>query len=344
LKCGRRWRRFLFAFLATIAAAWMLYKATTIRALRGRATVATGCESDASTVAEMGRFRPGAAAIRCQPWDVGTGVAGYAWHAMSPRAAVVIEHGWGDYAQRYVNQFGQLIPRLLARGVTVYAIDMWGNGRSPGARGATDLESAVDDHLAARRRLRDQPLPVFLLGHSVGGLVTATSTLRDPSGVRGMILIAPALKWDLGGAMRAVARTAGFLLPTFQVPAPPADPSAQSRDPRLHERLVRDPFMVMGPVTWATVGSGAAISHANWTQYRKVTVPILILNGTDDLVTSPAGAREFFEVVRSEDKTLRILDGGRHSLLDDPPSNAEALQTILEWLERRLPRSDAATR
>jgi alpha-beta hydrolase superfamily lysophospholipase len=331
----------VLAGLAALVLVWLAYKTTAMRPMSGRLTGDTGCESDPNTVAEISRFAPGAASIRCEPWDVGTGVTGYVWRAPNPRAVLLVEHGWGDYAQRYVKQFSELIPRLLECGISVYAIDMWGNGRSPGPRGATDIGNAVEDHLAARRKLRQQPLPVFVLGHSVGGLVTATSILRDQSGVRGMILLAPALKWGVSGFMRFVARMGGFLLPTLPVPMPPSDPTDQSRDMQFNARRARDPLMHLDNVSWVTAASGATISHANWEQYRHVAVPVLAVSGTADKVTDPSGIREFIEVVRSHDKTLSLVDGGRHSLLDDPPSNAEALQIVLGWLDRRLPGNDA---
>lgn len=343
MKPGRRWRRFVLAGLGALVLVWLAYRVTTMRRMSGRVTVDTGCESDRNTVAEMSQFIAGAATIRCQPWDVGTGVTGYAWPAPTPRAVLLVEHGWGDYAQRYVKQSSQLIPHLLERGISVYAIDMWGNGRSPGQRGATDIGNAVEDHLAARRKLREQPLPVFLLGHSVGGLVTATSTLRDQSGVQGMILIAPTLKWGVSGFMGFVARLGGFLLPTFPVPVPPGDPTDQSRDMQFNERLAEDTLYYGGKISWVTAASGATTSRSNWNQYQQVTVPVLALNGTADKVTPPSSSREFIEAVRSQDKTLSLVDGGRHALLDDPPSNAEALQIILAWLDRRLPKSDAVT-
>jgi alpha-beta hydrolase superfamily lysophospholipase len=90
-----------------------------------------------------------------------------------------------------------------------------------------------------------------------------------------------------------------------------------------------------------TAGTGATTSHANWKQYQHLTVPVLLVNGTGDKVTNPRGARAFIEAVRSEDKTLSLVDGGRHALLDDPPSNVEALHIIVNWLERRLPKNDA---
>lgn len=325
------------AFVALMVV-WIAYRATAMRRLGDRLTVETGCESDQSTVAEIGHFTPGAAAIRCQPWDIGTGVTGYVWTAPDARAVLLLGHGWGDYAQRYVTQSSQLIPHLLARGITVYAFDMWGSGRSPGTRGATDIDDAVEDHLSARRKLREQPLPAFALGHSVGGLVTATSVLRDQRDVRGMILIAPTLTWGVSGFMHLVARAGGVLLPTFPVPAPPADPADQSRDLQFTERLAGDPLYHRGSVSWVTAATGITRSQANWQQYQQLTVPVLLVNGTADTVTDPSGAREFVEMVRSQDKTLSLVDGGRHALLDDAPGGAEALRVILDWVDRRLPK------
>lgn len=337
----RRRQRFMLAGLGVLVVVWVAYKATTMRRVSGRLTADTGCESDPNSVAETSQLRSGATAIRCQPWDIGTGVTAYVWHAPSARAAVLVEHGWGDYSQRYVRQFSQLIPHLLEHGISVYAIDMWGNGRSPGERGATDIHRAVGDHLAARQKLREQSLPVFVLGHSVGGLVTATSVLRDQTDVRGMILIAPALRWNVNGAMRVVARLTGFLLPTFAVPAPPADPSVQSRDSELHARLATDSLMHLGSISWVTAGSGATVSRANWSEYHRLTVPVLVVHGDADEVAQPSASQAFIEAVRSRDKTLSLVADGRHSLLDDPPSSVEALQVILDWIDRRVPKSAA---
>ena len=339
MKAGRKWSRFVLGSLTTLIVVWIAYTASTRRGKTARSMTDTGCELDSTMVADMSELTPGASAIRCQPWDVGTGVTGYVWHAPNAKAVVLLEHGWGDYSQRYVKQFSQLIPHLLAHGISVFAIDMWGNGRSHGARGATDIGGAVEDHLAARRKLREQQLPVLLLGHSVGGLVTATSALRDQTGIHGMILVAPALQWRVSASMRVVAKVFAFLLPTFSVPMPTPDPLIQSRDPHLHERLVMDPLMHMQNVSWLTVASGATTSHANWTRYTDIVVPTLVVNGTADKVTDASGGRAFIDSVRSQDKTLSLVEGGRHSLLDDPPASTEALQVILSWIDLRLPRS-----
>jgi alpha-beta hydrolase superfamily lysophospholipase len=307
----------------------------TTRLMSGRG-VETGCDSDSTTVAEIVGPQ-GSVAIRCEPWDIGTGVAGYVWRAPNARAVVLLQHGWGDYSQRYAKQSSELIPRLLERGVSVFAIDLWGNGRSPGTRGATDIDDAVTDHLAARAKLREQALPVFVVGHSVGGLVTATSVLRDQRDVRGMILIAPALKWNVNGLLRFVAQTGAFIVPTFSMPVPPGSPADQSRDVAFNQRLTKDPLYHHGPISWVTAGSGAATAHDNWRRYREITAPTLVVTGSGDNVAAPAAATAFVDVVRSPDKALALIEGGRHSLLDDPPSSGEALQAILLWLDRRVP-------
>jgi acylglycerol lipase len=313
--------------------AWIAYRVANVRSPTGRIAVDTGCRSDPSTVADMSRLAPGAAPIRCEPWDVGTGVTGYVWHAPNARAALLLTTGWGDYAQRYVNQGSRLIPHLLHRGVSVYAFDMWGSGRSPGTRGATAIDQAVVDHLAARRALRDGPLPVFVLGHSVGGLVTATSALRDQTRLGGMILLAPTLDWGVSGGMGLVARVGGFVAPTLRVPGPDGGRTL-TRDPDAQRRMDDDPLMDHGQISWVTAASGVALSRENWARYGELRVPVLVVHGDADRTPDPSGSRRFVARVASPDRTLRAIPGGLHGVLDDT-AGAEVVRVILAWLDRR---------
>lgn len=335
------WLGTIFA-CAVVAAAGVI-TSNAVRADRAPGQpIDPGCDSDSRTMANVGIVLPGAPAIRCRAWDVGTGVSGYVWHAPSPRAAVLIAHGWGDYSQRYVSQFSSLIPHLLAHGLSVYAFDMWGNGRSPGIRGATDIRAAVGDHVAARRALQNLPVPVFVLGHSVGGLVTASSVLNHPPDVDGMILIAPALRWEVSAGMRNMARLVSLFVPSRPVPVPAPDPTLQSRDSTFLSRLKGDSLYHHGAIPWITAATGATIAHRNWNRYAELSVPLLVVNGGDDQVTTPDAARAFIDLAGSADKALSLVRGGRHMLLDDPPSSTEALDAILAWIERRLSGSEGA--
>ena len=300
-------------------------------------TVDTGCEPDATTVADMSRFSPDAAAIRCEPWDIGTGVTGYVWRAPNPKAALLLQHGYGHYAQQYVRESAQLIPHLLDMGVSVYAFDMWGNGRSPGKRGATDVRQTVADHLAARRKLAEQlearSLPVFLLGHSVGGLVTATSVLCDQRDLRGVVLVSPMVA-DANPVVRTLTRLGASLIPARNVPGPPGKIELLTAVPEARAQLDRD-SLYFRRVTWITAATGASIAHANWERYSQLRVPLLVVHGDAD-ATDPGGRRRLIETVASMDKTFHLVPDGLHALLDD--TRREAVRAfILDWIRARVP-------
>ncbi|HEX7318055.1 MAG TPA: alpha/beta fold hydrolase [Pyrinomonadaceae bacterium] len=274
----------------------------------------------------------------CQPWDIGTGVTGYVWHALNPRAVLLLQHGYGEYARRFVTQYNRLIPHLLNAGVSVYAFDMWGSGHSPGRRGLTDVGRAVEDHRAARRKLSEQPLPLFLLGHSLGGLVTATSVMRDQGGVRGVVLTSAALQFDASRGLLAFARAAAFFAPTVRAPHKAAGIEFLYHGAERDELLAGDPLFYRGRVPMLVAATGGNIAHDNWNLYPAWKVPVLLMHGTADTWTDPRGSQRLFDAVASEDKTIHLVEGGYHELLNDTERD-ETLNVLLSWLERHLPRT-----
>ena len=123
---------------------------------------------------------------------LGSGAVMHSWSVAAPRGVVVLQHGFAEYAERYQEQ-PALIPQLGAAGFDVIALDLWGHGRSPGRRGVTNVRLAVDDHLEVRRRAALGGVPVLLVGHSLGGLVTACSVRASPVELSGVVLLSPAL-------------------------------------------------------------------------------------------------------------------------------------------------------
>jgi alpha-beta hydrolase superfamily lysophospholipase len=274
--------------------------------------------------------------VRPELWDVGTGLTGYAWHAPAPRAAVLLQHGYGEHAHRFVHQYNRLIPHLLEMGLSVYAFDMWGHGHSPGIRGLVDVDRAVEDHLAARRLLAGQSLPVFLFGHSLGGLVTATSVVRDQAGVHGVILSAPALLYEEPAAKRIVARIGAFAAPTMPAPAEKIEPARLYRDAEHDGMYTDDPLVYHGAIPMLVASTVVETSRRNWARYPEWRVPVLALHGTDDILTDPRGSERLIEAVAAPDKTLHLVEGGYHEVLNDTDRDA-SLQVVLQWLEQRIP-------
>ena len=274
-----------------------------------------------------------------QDWNVRTGVRGYVWHAPVPRAALLLQHGFGEYSQRYVASYERLIPRLLDIGFSVYAIDLIGHGRSLGTRGVLDAERAVADHLAARRVLRAQPMPVFLFGHSLGGLVTASSAARDPEGIAGVVLSSAMLGRRLPRFVPPLARWLGLALPDLPLVDLPL--SGLSHIEAVKADFLRDPLIFHGRMPFLLAGSMVAAAQKNWKLYHSWTTPTLLIHGTDDSFTDPEFSRRVYEAIASTDKTIHLVEGGRHELLNDT-DRVETLHLLTDWLERQFTAADQA--
>lgn len=274
-----------------------------------------------------------------QDWETGTGLAGHCWRAANPRACLLLQHGLGEYAERYAIHYGQLVQRLVAAGLTVYALDLKGHGRSPGARAAVDVRAAVQDHLRARQTLRQQGLPVILFGHSLGGLVTAGSVARDPANVLGVILSSPALLLKNNALGRFMALGLARLLPGLPTVRLKPDQLCQRAD--IIAQVAHDPLMDHGRVRALSGATMLAVSHEAWRHYPGWRLPTLVMHGTRDTYTDPAGSRRFYELIPAADKTLRLVKGGYHELLNDR-DGADILQLVMDWLDKRVPATVAA--
>ncbi|WP_291426994.1 alpha/beta hydrolase [Deinococcus sp.] len=270
-----------------------------------------------------------------QLWTVpGAPVNGYMWQAARPRGAVLLAHGFGEYVGRYVEGYHGLIPALVESGLTVYAYDQRGHGTSEGRRAVVDMNDLVADHLRAREALRGQALPVFLFGHSMGGLISAASAARDPRGLSGVILSSPALlvgenepalKKKLAPLLARVAPRLGVTeLPTSHL-------STQADQVRLYEE---DQQIYHGKVPSLSAATMLVLSAQLWKAYPKWTLPTLVFHGSQDQVTDPRGSKRFFDLLPAADKTYMEFSGGYHELLNDK-ARAEVRELILSWLLER---------
>ena len=263
-----------------------------------------------------------------QALDSGTVV--HLWRPETPAAAVVLQHGFGEYAERYVEQHAQLVPRLLGAGFEVWALDLWGHGGSPGRRGVASVRRAVLDHREVRRLAAASGMPVLLVGHSLGGLVTAASVARDSAGLAGVVLLAPALERPAPHLVRRLLGAVASVAPGLSIPRPRRPVAELSTDPTVGLRASTDARMYRGQVSLLLAATALDEASYVWSFLTSWRVPTLVLHGTDDTYTDPQGSTEFATLLGTAAE-LRLVEGGRHEMLNDH-GGAATCELLVSWL------------
>ncbi len=256
------------------------------------------------------------------------------WQGEAPtRAVVVISHGAGEHSGRY-----ERVALVLAGlGYPVYALDHRGHGHSEGRRALVDrLDNTVADlDVLMDLALREQPdVPLFLLGHSLGGTIALRYALRHQDKLDGLILSGPVAVVDLPPApVRLAARALSATMPWM--PAFGVDPATVSRDPAEVEAYRTDPLVHHGKLPVRTVAEIAAATEGFPEQVGSLTLPLLLVHGSEDRLAPVQGSRMVHERVSSEDKTLKIYDGLFHEVLNELPADRErVLGDIAAWLRK----------
>jgi acylglycerol lipase len=242
-------------------------------------------------------------------------IAWQAWTGEGPaRAVVVIAHGLCEHGGRY----GHVVDSIVPNGCPVVAPDHRGHGRSGGERALIDdVEAAAADlgTVIDQARANHPGVPVFLLGHGMGGALGLALALRRP--LDGLILSAP------------------MLTP----PRPsPVDATALSRDPAVVSAFETDPLVHHGPIPDRTV---AALSDEIATfdaRAKEVALPFLLMHGYADRIADPEKSRAFHAAAGSDAKILVLWEGLFHEIFNEPPDDREEpLERLSRWLDEHAP-------
>ena len=255
------------------------------------------------------------------------------WQGDAPtRGVVVISHGAGEHSGRYERP----ALGLTELGYPVYALDHRGHGRSEGSRALVDRldNAAADLDVLIDRARREHPdTPLFLLGHSLGATIALRYTLGHQDKLDGLILSGALAVIDPPPApVRLAARALSAIAPWM--PALGVDPATVSRDPAEVEAYRTDPLVHHGKLPVRTVAEIAAATEAFPEQVGSLTLPLLLVHGSEDRLVSVQGSRMVYERASSADKTLEIYDGLFHEVLNElPEDRARVLADIVAWLQ-----------
>jgi len=256
----------------------------------------------------------------------------------APRAVVAIVPGFSSHSGHYQWAAAQ----LTRNGYAVYAVDLRGRGKSSGPR--FHVES-FDDYLAdvdtllALARSREPALPVFLLGHSAGGVVATAYALEHQRELAGLICESYALEVPAPAAVLGAVKWISRYLPRIRVLRLPN--REFSRDPEVVAALDADPLIAGESQTALTVAQMLAGIARLKRGFATITLPVLIMHGSADKVTLPKGSELFHAQAGSADNTLRLYPGHYHDLFSDRDHEVP-MGDLLQWLSAHLPAQASA--
>jgi len=287
----------------------------------------------------------------------GENLAVYEWpmkalqqdHALPPRAVVLIVHGLGEHASRY----DHVARQLLDWGFAVRAYDQRGHGESGGARGGLsseallleDLAEVVDDtrlRSLSLQRTPDgadtaKPLPLILLGHSLGGLVVGRFVSLGMRPVDGLVMSSPALDPGLNAIQKLLLAVLPAIAPNLRINNG-LNPDYISHDAQVVRKYLADP-LVHAKISArlakfiATAGPATVAAASSWS-----TPTLLIYAGADRLV-NPAGSRAFAEAAAggsgAKVLTVKCFDELYHEIFNELDA-APVFAALKAWLDSRF--------
>jgi len=251
----------------------------------------------------------------------------------SPRAVVVICHGVNSHGGQYLWAAGQ----FAAAGFATYALDLRGRGKSDGERFYVENVADYVSDVAAVVRLaksRDPGLPVFLLGHSAGGVTSCTYALDHQAELTGLICESFAFRVPAPGFVLGIIKWLSGFAPRLRVLK--LKNRDFSRDPAAVQALNADPLIANEVQPAATVAALVRADERLEKEFPRITLPVFILHGTADKATVPSGSQFFHDTAGSADKTLKLYDGHYHDLLNDFGKEG-VMEDMKNWIDKRLP-------
>ena len=251
-----------------------------------------------------------------------------------PEAILLVVHGLAEHSGRYMNVVNCLVPS----GYAVYGIDHIGHGKSDGKKGYVQR---FEDYTITLKKYFDMvrewhpEKPIFLIGHSMGGLISAAYLLKYQDELSGAVLSGPGIKVpdNISQAIIFAGNILSFIMPKAGLVQ--LDAEGVSRDPAVVDAYASDPLVYTGKIT-ARLGAELLKAMRRVTeQAPKIRLPIMIVQGSDDKLVDPSGAQLLYDLASSKDKTIKIYNGFYHEVFNEPEHEL-VLNDVKIWIEAHL--------
>jgi alpha-beta hydrolase superfamily lysophospholipase len=250
----------------------------------------------------------------------------------NPRAFIILVHGIGEHIKRY----SHWVEWFSAEGIGFIGVDLPGHGRSDGKRGHINNYSVLSEMIDTLINITTKTypeVPIFVYGHSLGGGIVLDYLLHNKKVIKGAIVTSPWLRlaFEPARIKRLIAGLLKNIVPALSQ-STGLIVSYISHDKEIINKYLTDP-LVHGKISvsffyGAVTSARYSLSHAS-----SLNVPLLILHGSDDQITSPEASLEFAS--QSSLAEIKIWDGGYHELHNEP-FKKDVFDYIINWINNHL--------
>lgn len=265
-------------------------------------------------------------------------IYGVNWPVSQARAVVGLIHGLGEHSRRY----DHWAHYFNARGLGVVAYDRRGHGRSEGKRGHAPNFSVLLAEIAqllieCERHYPDRP--VILYGHSMGGNLLLNYILRRNPDIAGAVVSAPyiTLTEPTNPLLLLMARIVRLVYPSF-TQSNTLNLEHLCRDEEVVEAVRQDAYY-HDQISVELAISLEKAAHYLDTFSGKVSTPILMMHGTQDLITDPRATERLAGRLQGP-VTLKLWEGLFHELHNEPKQK-EVFDFVYRWIEAQIDNVDA---
>jgi len=250
----------------------------------------------------------------------------------STRGVIVIVHGLNSHSGYYQ----WVADQFTSKDFAVYALDLEGRGQSEGERfyveNINDYVSEVDQ-LVDIAKAANPGLPVFVLGHSAGGVISCLYALDHQAKINGLICESFAYQVPAPDFALAILKGLSHIAPHLHTIKLKNEDF--SRDATVVETMNNDPYIAHESQPSKTMEQLVLADERLKKEFSSITLPVLILHGTEDKATKPSGSQYFYDHAGATDKTLNLYEGHYHDLLNDLDKE-KVMADIQDWVIKRV--------
>ncbi len=258
------------------------------------------------------------------------------WESSNQKRIVVAIHGMGAHSEYYV----QVADQLIEEGISVYALDVKHHGLSTGRKGDfEDFEEVMEQihEFITVIREENKNIPIFMMGLSMGGMITVNYSVIYPEDIKGIILMSPGVSRNFKLKASDIAKLPLLVFVYLFAKGKPIinvskRAAITSRNPIRLEYQENDKYRIRKQSIRFLLNMAKWLKRA-FNNAQNISHPTLIMQGTDDKLISPEGVKEFFQNVPIEDKTFVELQGAYHSLYSDPAmTEQDGWKKLVNWI------------